>query len=259
MGSAGCEAIGLMGNNPAGRHRFLLLQMRNPADPMIEQEVDCFLDALPCDADQLSVFSLLDGAPPADRIDRADMILLGGSGDHSVAEGGPWMEHVVETMRDLFVRDKPTFASCWGFQAMARAMGGRVITDLNRAELGPIQLWLTDEGRADPVFGVLPDRFLGQAGHQDVVVQLPASAVRLASSDLVENQAFRFRDKPIYCTQFHPELNRARLLQRLRAYPQYVERIAGIPLDEFHQRTAETPLPVQLIRQFQRLFLGTGN
>ena len=43
-----------------------------------------------------------------------------------------WLKASLETMRSLHDLAKPTFASCWGFQAMARAMGGEVIKDLSK-------------------------------------------------------------------------------------------------------------------------------
>ena len=93
---------------------------------------------------------------------------------------------------------------------MARALGGECVNDLPNAELGTIELTLTEAGRNDPIFGQLPVTFTGQAGHEDHVVALPPDAVLLASSPRVPEQAFRFAGRPIYCTQFHPELDRRR-------------------------------------------------
>lgn len=229
---------------------FLLLQVRNADDPMRQQEVDCFARALHCEANRIRVYDLLSGVPTLDLLDHVDVVLLGGSGDYSVAEGGDWLPPVLEAMRALFDLSKPTFASCWGFQALAKAMGGNVVTDMSRAELGTVEVFLTDEGLADPLFAPLGDRFLAPMGHQDCVVQLPPGAVRLASSEKVENQAFRFPGKPIYCTQFHPELDREALVQRVRAYPKYVESITGEALEEFANRCVETRETNQLLGRF---------
>jgi GMP synthase (glutamine-hydrolysing) len=230
--------------------RYLLLQVRNPQDPMRRQEVGCFAKALRCDRGQIRVQDLLSGVPTRRQLDAVDVALLGGSGDYSVAEGGGWFEVAMDSMRELYDLGKPTFASCWGFQAMAKAMGGEVVTDLARAELGTIGVRLTEAGRRDPVFGPLPATFLAQMGHQDIVVRLPDDALRLAATDLVENQAFRFAGKPIYCTQFHPELNRKELIERVHAYPQYIERIAGITLQQFIDGSRDTPESEALLRRF---------
>ena len=178
------------------------------------------------------------------------MVLLGGSGDYSVAQGGDWLPAALEAMRELHDGNKPTFASCWGFQAMARALGGAVVTDISRAELGTHALRLTAAGKHDPVFGPLGDVFLAQMGHQDIVIELPAGAMLLASTDRVANQAFCFPGKPIYCTQFHPELRRDDLLLRLDAYPQYVQCIAGITVEEFAACCRDTPESEALLRRF---------
>ncbi|MDX1546240.1 MAG: type 1 glutamine amidotransferase [Rhodothermales bacterium] len=232
--------------------RYLLLQVRNPGDPMRAQEVQCFADVLGCDPARIAVHDLLGGAPTPGQLDRADVVLLGGSGDYSVAEGGPWLEPALDGLRTLAARAQPTFASCWGFQAVARALGGTVVTDLDRAELGTLPVRLTDAGRADPVFGPLGPTFHAQMGHQDVVTRLPEGAVRLASTDKVANQAFRLDGLPVYCTQFHPELGRATMLGRLRAYPTYIERILGLTVEQFAETLADTPETEALLPRFIR-------
>ncbi len=236
--------------------RYLLLQVRNHDDPMRPQEVGCFARTLRCPREQIHAVDLLSGVPTVQQLDTVDVVLLGGSGDYSVAEGGDWLGVALEAMQELYDLSKPTFASCWGFQAMAKAMGGEVVTDPDRAELGTIPVRLTEAGRKDPVFGPLGETFDAGMGHQDIVVRLPEDAVRLASTDLVENQAFCFKGKPIYCTQFHPELDRKAFLERVHAYPQYVERIVGVTLEDFSKTCRETPDCETLLRRFVRHVFG---
>jgi GMP synthase (glutamine-hydrolysing) len=82
------------------------------------------------------------------------------------------------------------------------------------------------------------------------VVQLPPGAIRLASSELVSNQAFKLTDAPIYCTQFHPELELDTFLERVAAYPQYVEKIAGTTHAEFAKQCSDTPACRKLLQRF---------
>jgi len=198
------------------------------------------------------------------------MLLLGVSGHYSVAEepfpsepGRPrprshaWLTRALDAMREIHHLAKPTFASCWGFQAMSRAMGGRCVNDLPSAEVGTVELSLTDAGRNDPLFGQLPPTFTAQAGHEDHVVELPPDAVLLASSARVAEQAFRFAGRPIYCTQFHPELDRTAMFERVTAYPEYVARIARLPFDEFVHSVQETPEANSLLRRYVELIFGT--
>ncbi|MEM6656348.1 MAG: type 1 glutamine amidotransferase [Planctomycetota bacterium] len=243
------------------RLRFLLMQVRDAGDPVIAQEVRCFAETLGCEPSQLTTHSLLEGPPPRALLDANDLVLIGGSGDYSAASPiaageNPWLASAFDALRDLHADAKPTFASCWGFQAFCRALGGDCVRDEAAAELGSIPLNLTNAGRDDPVFGVLPSAFLGHAGHQDRVNRLPPDAVLLASSDRVAEQAVRFADKPIYATQFHPELTRATLIERVEAYPEYVEQIAGVPLPRFAETLAETPDANTLISKMVQVVFG---
>ena len=237
------------------RIRYLLLQTRNANDPMRAQEVRCFVRMLECDLSDIDVFDLLASALPTEQLQSADMILLGGSGHYSAAAESTWLERALDTLREIHHVAKPTFASCWGFQAMARALGGRCVNDLANAEVGTIELTLTAAGRADPLFGELPPVFAAQAGHEDRVTELPSDAVLLASSSRVAEQAFRFTGRPIYCTQFHPELDRAAMLERLVAYPEYVARIARVSYDDFVQSLGETPEANSLLKRFATMFI----
>jgi len=236
--------------------RFLLLQVRNPGDPMIESEIDSFARTLGCDKARMRRFDLLAAAPTPHQLQSHDVALLGGSGHYSAAGEGPWLERILDALRDIHARRVPMFASCWGFQAMARAMGGRVVHDLSRAELGTRPLRLTEHGLADPIFAPLGEEFHGQMGHEDRVAELPPDTTLLASSDRVENQAYRFDGRPIYCTQFHPELDRSDLLARVRTYPEYIERIAQLPPERFNELLYDATETGQLLVRFVKQFVG---
>ena len=217
---------------------------------MREHEVSCFSRALGTENGRLQIFDLLSGAPDQALLDSVDVVLIGGSGDYSVARGGAWLPAALDTMVGLHGSSKPTFASCWGFQALARALGGEVITDREQAEVGTVWLELTPEGERDPVFGSIGPRFPVQIGHEDIVTSLPDGAVLLASSETIENEAFCFPDKPIYATQFHPELNRDSLIERVARYPAYLALTGAATLDEFRDMTPETPEAESLMLRF---------
>jgi len=230
--------------------RYLLLQIRDADDPIGPQEVGCFARAIGCQSEQITPLDLLSRVPSETDLGEVDAVLIGGSGDYSAASESPWLEEVLAGLRTIHQLGKPTFASCWGFQAFARALGGRCIHDPARAELGTLELQLTEEGLRDPLFGDLGPNFLGQAGHEDHVVELPPTAVLLASTDLVTNQAFKFSDAPIYCTQFHPELDRQTLIDRISKYPRYVEQIVGTTVEKFAQHCRDTPETRKILKRF---------
>lgn len=236
--------------------RFLLLQIRDADDPIRQQEVACFAAALECDLADVVPFDLLAAAPSRALLAEFDAVLVGGSGNYSAAGEGVWLDRALAGLRQIVDLNMPMFASCWGFQALARALGGRCEHAPQFAELGTIELATTAAGRDDPLFATLPPTFLGQAGHEDCVTRLPEVAVWLASSERTAYQAFRVAGAPIYCTQFHPELTLKSLIDRVAAYPQYVERIAGVPFDEFCTRCHETPEANALLRRFKDLVVA---
>ncbi len=228
----------------------LLLQVRDPGDPMGPHEIESFRRALlPFDA-RVRVFDLLGGPLRAEALRGADLALMGGSGAYSAAVPAPWLDQALDSLRAVYESGVPAFASCWGFQGMAAALGGAVIRDRRRAEIGTYEVVLTAEGRADPVFGRLGPSFKAQMGHEDLVAELPEGATLLASSALVANQAYRFEGRPVYCTQFHPELDRDGMLRRFRTYPKYSEEVVGLTLPEIATRIAETPEAASLLRRF---------
>lgn len=236
--------------------RFLLLQMRNAEDPMRQHEVDCFARALGVETRQIACFDLLGPALDESRLGECDVVLLGGSGDYSAVRGGEWLERALESLKRVHGSGRPAFCSCWGFQAMARAMGGTVVHDVEHAEIGTFPLALTEAGVDDPVTGPLAPGFLAQMGHEDRVSVLPEGAVLLASSERVENQAYRFDSAPVYCTQFHPELTAADLLLRFRSYPHYLEKVAHTTPEELEASLLDTPQSSGLLRRFVEVTLG---
>ncbi len=236
---------------------ILLLQIRRPDDPMRINEVAAFAESIGYPVQRLYRADLINDPPAPGALRDADLVLIGGAGDYSVPEGGEWLDRALDSMRSLYAKRKPVFASCWGFQAVAAALGGSVITDRQLGELGTLELSLTKAGIKDPIFSSLGNKFWAHVGHHDTVIQLPKGAVRLAETPLVANHAFRMPDSPLYCTQFHSELKMDLLRQRLRAYPEYCERIVGIPVDDLIKSLRETPEANNLIRQFIHHIFGT--
>lgn len=234
---------------------YLLLQIRDADDPIGAQEADVFADALDCDPKQLSVFDLLKGSPPSSLIDSADVVLIGGSGNYSAVGDDEWLQPAFATLRDLFERRKPTFGICWGCQALARALGGETIHDSDHGELGATTVTASAYAADDPLFAALGTNYTVFQGHEDRVSRLPDDAIVLASTDAAPYQAFTFPDRPMYATQFHPELTRDVFLERVQRYPHYVERITGQPYDAFEQSCGEAEEARHLLRRFVELTL----
>jgi GMP synthase (glutamine-hydrolysing) len=200
--------------------RFLLLQARNPGDAAQPHEHEAFAEILERDIETIEAWSLLDGAPPAERVAAVDCVLVGGSGEYGVNDTAefPWLVDFIDVMGELANQGKPTFASCFGFQALCVAAGGEVVVDKSRAEVGTFELYVTPDGQQDPLFGSLTPRFKAQLGHKDHVTRLPEGVVHLAGSERSPHQALKVPGKAIYATQFHPELSMVRNRERFMRY-----------------------------------------
>lgn len=229
--------------------RFLLLQVRDLDDPMRDHEVNAFVRAIGCRPESISVLDALTESITNERLKACDMLLIGGSGDYSACGSDRWLLRTLDGLRLVYERSHPTFASCWGFQALARALGGKVVRDTSRGEVGTHAVCLTEQGKRDPIMESLPNPFWAQMGHMDHVMSLPEGALHLAWSGRSAHQAYTFADRNIYATQFHPELAASDLLHRLRRYPEYLQEVTGMTFDRFKTELRETPETSSLIRR----------
>jgi len=235
--------------------RILLIQARNTAD-MERQEQRCFADRTGLRTDQFARVNIAREPLRLQWIDEVDAVMIGGAGEYSAMDDPPWMPTLLEAVRVCVRKAVPTFGSCWGHQVIARALGGTVIHDQARAELGCGTVHLTHAGTADPLFSGFPSTFRANMGHHDRVAELPPGAVELARNEQ-PNQAFRIDDAPMYGTQFHSELDAESERERLIAYREYYRE--DLPDEDQFQRVlddlAETTEVDHLLRDFLRVFV----
>ncbi len=222
--------------------KFLLLQARNPGDAMAQHEVQCFADSLDVEAERIVPWNLIEGVPGERELRLVDYLLVGGSGDYSVLDPDAWLRRFFDFLDDVVVNKAvPTFASCFGFQGLVIAGGGRVIKDPANAEVGTFEIVLTDEGQADPLLGPLAPSFQAQLGHKDRAERVPSGMTNLARSERSPCQALRVGDLPIIATQFHPELDRAANEHRYMAYLAHYGQSAAADAEEVIAGLEETP------------------
>ena len=201
----------------------MLLQSRFLSDPMLDHERGCFARATHLVDGELEVRNVFAQIPDLEDVTSHDALIIGGSGDFSVVERDqPFFDPLAELLRQVVDAGFPTFGCCFGFQLLVDAMGGTVVKDPARAEIGSFPVELTDEGRDDPLFGQLPPTFVAQMGHFDRASVLPEGVPNLVSSQRCFFQALRFPGLPIWATQFHPELddegNKARCIAYIKEF-----------------------------------------
>lgn len=237
--------------------RMLLLQARRADDPMREHEHNCFVTRTGLPAENVVPHDLCCGPPPLTMLQRYDSLTVGGSGEYYVSRGNlPRFREFLDFLREAVECGHPTFASCFGFQSLVRALGGELVHDPPSAEVGTFELTLTEEGAADPLFGALPRRFMAQMGHKDRASSFPGCALNMASSELCTFQALRVPGKPVWATQFHPELERDTNLDRLRRYLRDYGPRDPEGLARFEERFRDSPESSSLLSRFLRLVFG---
>lgn len=71
-------------------------------------------------------------------------------------------------------------------------------------EKGEVEIRLTEEGKKDPLLGVLPEHFSAYVISLSDCYQTTSNAVILAQNDFESTHALRFKDN-VWGVQFHPE------------------------------------------------------
>lgn len=133
------------------------------------------------------------------------MVVLGGGQNALDDVGSPWFPALMDLIRDFERRDRAVLGICLGAQLLARTFGGKNQIGGHR-EFGWHPVELDETAAADPVFAKLPAAFPSFKWHDDHF-SLPPSAVRLATTPAMENQAFRV-GRAVYGTLFHFEADR---------------------------------------------------
>ncbi len=137
------------------------------------------------------------------------LVMLGGP--MSVNDSIDYIRLEEELVRDFAARNKKMFGVCLGAQIMAKALGSRVYKG-PAPEIGWLDITLCEAGLNDPFMiklagystsGNLTRSFKVFHWHGETF-DIPRGAMRLASSDLYPNQAFRFGPSA-YAFQFHIE------------------------------------------------------
>lgn len=242
----------------APKPRVVLLQARREDDPERQAERLLFARRLDLPAEHVLGHNLVERVPDRRTLRDCDAILIGGSGDFYVSDGRfPRLERVFDALREAVEGPVPIFASCFGFHLMTAALGGEIIHDPAHIELGTYELELTEEGKKDELFGVLPDGFMAQLGRKDRARRLPEGATNLARSERCPLQGFRYRDRMIWATQFHPELDGGTNRRRYEVYLEgYEGCLSPAERTEVISRFRESPATAGMLPRFLELVLG---
>ncbi|CAM1333931.1 glutamine-hydrolyzing GMP synthase [Tenacibaculum aestuariivivum] len=98
---------------------------------------------------------------------------------------------------------KPLLAVCYGAQYLAHFSGG-LVAPSNTREYGRANLSFVKEG--DNFFKGISIGSQVWMSHSDTIKNLPTNGTLLASTNDVENAAYKIEDESTYAIQFHPEV-----------------------------------------------------
>jgi len=123
-------------------------------------------------------------------------IILSGGPSSVYAEGAPTLDPAI------FDHNLPIFGICYGFQAMAAALGG-IVSQTGRSEFGRTSLTHSNSSR---LLADLDAEFRVWMSHGDSVTQVPAGFTSTASTEDTPIVAFENESALLAGVQFHPEV-----------------------------------------------------
>ena len=146
-------------------------------------------------------------------------IVLSGGPQSVYAPGAPQVDPA------LFTTGIPTFGMCYGFQAMAAALGGEVRrTGLSEFGRTPVHV-----GEGGELLGDLPPNFSAWMSHGDSVYAPPPGFLCLATSDGSPVAAFEDLTRGLAGVQWHPEVGHSEFGQVV--LETFLVKIAGCSQD----------------------------
>jgi GMP synthase (glutamine-hydrolysing) len=148
---------------------------------------------------------------------RPSAIILSGGPSSVYAEGAPNLD------ASLFEAGVPVFGMCYGFQLMAKALGGTVEATGAR-EYGGTPLHVSKPGST--LFEGTPAEQSVWMSHGDTCSAAPEGFSVTASTDVVPVAAFENDEKKLYGVQHHPEVMHSTYGQQVLEH--FLYRGAGI-------------------------------
>ena len=169
-----------------------------------------------------TVYPVKDGIFPAD-ISRYDAIIITGS-PASVHDDRPWIPRLFDLIRTAHARKMPLIGACFGHQAIATALGGRVARNPGGWGLGVTTTtferhldWMNEKHQQLRLY----------CAHNEQVVELPEGAIVLGNDPLAPVSAFAIGNH-ILATQHHPEMT-----------PDYVDGLLDYVADDMNEQVLE--------------------
>ncbi len=178
------------------------------------------------------------------------MIVFGGPQNANEDEKYPYFLQEKAALRIAIEQHIPVLGICLGGQMLASVLGG-IVKKHTITEIGFSEVQCTDEGKHDPLYEGLAGHQLVYQWHEDTFT-IPPGAVRLATSEKTENQAFRY-GRNAYGIQYHIELTPAMLETWLHEASLKEEIVNAVGNNEYERIMSERPQHFVLYQEHTRV------
>jgi GMP synthase-like glutamine amidotransferase len=131
-----------------------------------------------------------------------DGIMISGS-IASVNDDAPWIDRLMQLIREARDRGTPVFGACFGHQAVAKALGGEVGYNPQGWVLGRYETQVQDP--APWMDGAAPTMALHAAHKEQVLVPPPGASTHAGTPEVPHGHMSV--GPLIFSTQYHPELS----------------------------------------------------
>ncbi len=166
---------------------------------------------------QCDVYSVKDGVFPHD-LDGYDGVMITGS-PASVHEQSPWVSRLFDLIREIDTAELPMYGACFGHQAIAMALGGKV----SRNPQGWVHGYIETEATEELPWLKVPEKVGLYASHIEQVSELPAKARAVVRGPDCPVGGF-VKGRHIYTTQYHPEMSDSFIADLVEFTESYVGR-----------------------------------
>ena len=161
-----------------------------------------------------------------------------------------WITGEHDFIRRAAAANIPMLGSCFGSQILASALcGKKQVFRRDFCEVGYTWISLDWNLAGDPLLKGLGDKVYMFVWHNDEIKADHEDMVILGKSADCPNQIWRFKNKPIWGIQGHPELNREQLVEVLESYQSYFCR-DGADIEGITKQAVDNVEGIKLFQNF---------
>jgi GMP synthase (glutamine-hydrolysing) len=233
-------------------HRILIIKTGSTLPSLLASKGDFehwILSGMGTSSDQTFVVDVRDGSSLPVYDELSGVVI---TGSHSmVTDHDDWSERTAAWLAGAVERQMPILRICYGHQLLAYALGGKIGDNPNGHEYGTVEVWLNENAQGDKLLGGLPNPIQVHVSHTQSVVELPAQAKLLASSNMDQHQAFVVGECA-WGVQFHPEFD-AEVVRVYIHHSQSVLLAEKQHPERLIEQSKDTPYGSEILKRFVQL------